>query len=71
MSRTRLTLRLMMLFAAIFALSGCVTTQTPKAVPDSSCVAFSVIRPSRQDTLDTKKQVLEHNTVYRKICGAK
>lgn len=60
-----------MLCVVISGLSGCVTTQGPKAVPDTSCVAFSVIRPSRDDTLETKRQVLAHNTVYRKICGSK
>lgn len=61
----------MMLCAVTSALSGCVTTQEPKAVPDTSCVAFSVIHPSRDDTLETKRQVLAHNTIYRRICGAK
>lgn len=69
MSPTRPTMKLTLLCAVIFAISGCVSTQ--KAVPDSSCVAFQIIHPSRQDTVGTKRQVLEHNTVYRKICGAK
>lgn len=58
----------MTLCVATSALSGCVMT---KAVPDTSCVAFSVIRPSRDDTLETKRQVLAHNTIYRKLCGNK
>ena len=64
-------LKLMTLCVATIAISGCVSTQRPQAVPDSSCTAFQVIRPSRQDTLDTKRQVLAHNTVYRKICEGK
>jgi len=64
-------LKSMMLCVATIALSGCVTSQGPKPVKDTSCVAFKVIHPSRDDTLDTKRQVLEHNTVYRKLCGAK
>lgn len=60
-----------LLLSLTIATSGCVATKTPRAVPDSSCAAFSIIRPSRQDTLDTKRQVLAHNTIYRKICGAK
>lgn len=64
-------MRLMLLCVATTALSGCVTTQEQQAIPDSSCVAFSVIHPSQSDTLGTKRQVLEHNTIYRKICGAK
>lgn len=61
----------MLLCGATIVLSGCVTTQEKQAIPDSSCVAFSVIHPSTSDTLGTKRQVLEHNTVYRKLCGSK
>lgn len=60
----------MLLCVAITAISGCAS-KGPRAVPDSSCAAFQIIHPSRQDTLDTKRQVLAHNTIYRKICGAK
>lgn len=60
-----------LLLSLTIATSGCVSTQGSRPVPDSSCAAFSIIRPSRQDTLDTKRQVLAHNTIYRKICGAK
>ncbi len=58
-------LRLMMLFAVIIAISGCVSDQ--QAI-DASCAAYQVIRPSRLDTLETKRQVLAHNTIYRKLC---
>ena len=60
----------MLLCAAIFALSGCAS-KAQRPVPDSSCAAFRVIHPSQLDTLDTKRQVLAHNTIYRKICGSK
>lgn len=63
--------RLIMLCVMTSAISGCVSTQGPQATPDSSCVAYQIIRPSRQDTAGTKRQVLEHNTVYRKLCGDK
>jgi hypothetical protein len=58
------------LLLATFVLSACQHTQT-KAIPDSSCVAFQVIRPAREDTAGTKRQVLAHNQTYRKICNAK
>lgn len=61
--------KLMMLLMATFALSGCQHT-AQSTIPDSSCVAFSVIHPSRVDTADTKRQVLQHNTVYRRLCPA-
>lgn len=60
-------LRLMMLCAVITATSGCAMRQAPE-VRDSACVAFEVIRPSRADTAETKRQVLQHNTTYRRIC---
>lgn len=64
-------LKLMTACAVISAISGCAHNPKLKAVPDASCAAFQVIHPSRQDTTDTKRQVLAHNTVYRKLCGAK
>jgi len=50
----------------IFALSGCAHT-TP-LIRDSACQAFVIIHPSRQDTADTKRQVLVHNTTWRRLC---
>lgn len=63
--------RLMLLCAATIGISGCVTTQKSAPVVDSSCSAYQIIRPSRSDTLDTKRQVLAHNSVYRKLCKEK
>jgi len=59
----------MLLCAATIGISGCVHTQP--APVDSSCSAYQIIRPSRLDTLDTKRQVLAHNSVYRKLCEEK
>jgi hypothetical protein len=65
-------LRSMTLFAAIFAISGCASFQKPEPVTNSgACAAFSIIRPSRTDTEETKKQVLAHNRVYRITCESK
>ena len=62
----------MMLCVATIAISGCVSTQGPSSVSsDSSCSAFGVIRPSRSDTLDTKRQVLVHNRTWRELCEPK
>ncbi len=62
-------LRLMTLLALTSAISGCALRQQPP-VHDTACSAFEVIRPSRADTADTKRQVLAHNTTYRKLCPA-
>lgn len=59
-------LKWMMLCAVISAISGCASR--PPEVRDSACSAFEIIRPSRADTIETKRQVLTHNTTYRKIC---
>jgi len=65
-------LKSMMPFAAIFAISGCAVLQKPEPVINSgACAAFSIIRPSRADTEETKKQVLAHNRVYRITCQSK
>nr|DAJ59329.1 MAG TPA: hypothetical protein [Caudoviricetes sp.]DAT06967.1 MAG TPA: hypothetical protein [Caudoviricetes sp.] len=37
----------------------------------SGCSAFSLIYPSRKDTEETKRQVLNHNLTYEKICQKK
>lgn len=62
-----------MLFATIFAISGCASLKTkPEPVTVSAaCSTFNIIRPSRADTEETKKQVLAHNRVYRITCESK
>lgn len=37
----------------------------------NSCSAFSLIYPARQDTLETKRQILNHNVVYETVCSNK
>lgn len=32
------------------------------------CDAFKIIRPSRKDTKETKKQIYIHNEVYEEMC---
>ncbi len=46
-------------------ISGCSQT----IVIDSACTSFDIIRPSRRDTVETKRQVVIHNTVWRKQCS--
>ena len=58
----------MLLCAATIAISGCETTRT---VTDTGCQSFSIIQPSRLDTMGTKRQVLAHNNTWRALCTAK
>jgi hypothetical protein len=71
MLRAKPMLKLMMLCGATIAISGCVSSQKAAPVAGADCGAYQIIRPSRQDTLDTKRQVLAHNSVYRKLCEGK
>ena len=64
--------KLMLLCVATIALSGCTKPKlTGPITPDSSCVAYRIIHPSMADTMGTKRQILVHNSTYRKICGVK
>jgi len=65
--------KLMLLSATIFVLSGCVQKARliGPAIPDSSCAAYGIIHPAQNDTMDTKRQILAHNNVYRRLCGSK
>lgn len=59
-------LKWMTLLILTSAISGCASR--PPEVRDTACTAFEIIRPSRADTADTKRQVLQHNTTYRQLC---
>ncbi|QOF68990.1 hypothetical protein IFE17_09260 [Actinobacillus sp. GY-402] len=47
-------------------MSGC--SQKATTVTNTGCMAFGKIYVSRQDTAETKRQVLNHNTVYEQVC---
>lgn len=49
-----------------FLLTGCATG-TP--VTDSSCKSFRPISNSTKDTEQTRREVIAHNRVYRKLCS--
>lgn len=64
-------LKWMTLSVAIFAISGCAHLRpepAPMVTVADTCAAFEIIRPSRSDTEETKKQVLAHNRSYRITC---
>lgn len=53
-----------------FLLSCIILSLTSCAMPTTitGCSAFAPFYPSRNDTLETKKQALIHNEVYKKLC---
>lgn len=65
---TRSMLHCAAIIATSFVVTGCAATREAGA-PDVSCSSFEIIRPSRADTLDTKRQVLAHNNTLRALCG--
>ena len=54
---------------ASLLMSSC--SQKVISVKTSGCSAFGLIYPSREDTEETKRQVLNHNLTYEKICQKK
>lgn len=59
-------LKLTALCLASLLMSSC--SQKVISVKTSGCSAFGLIYPSRKDTEETKRQVLNHNLTYEKIC---
>lgn len=47
-------------------LTGCAS-RAPVII-DSACDRFAVIYPSRQDTMETQRQILIHNRAWRAAC---
>ena len=58
-----------MMFVALtlmsFALTGCQTTGSV----GTDCLVFKPIYWSKDDTLETAKQVREHNAAWKAVCG--
>jgi hypothetical protein len=57
--------RLIILLSFILGTSTACTSITTK-----ECTWAGIIKPSRQDTIGTKKQVLEHNLNYERECSS-
>lgn len=64
-------LKWMTLFVTISAISGCAHLRPVPVTVADTCAAFEIIRPSRTDTEETKRQVLAHNRSYRITCESK
>lgn len=54
-----------LLLLALSSMLGCKSTGT---IVIDNCPAFDLIYPSRNDTTETKRQVLNHNETYEKVC---
>lgn len=50
-------------------LTGCAGNGA-MGVADSSCKSFRPIAMSKQDTTETKRQIVGHNRAYDEICKA-
>ena len=48
-------------------LVGCAS-RAPVII-DSACERFAILHPSRQDTMETQRQILVHNRVWRAACA--
>ena len=57
------------ILSSAFLLTGCATPTLGTSGPtDSACKSFAIIRASKADTPDTKRQVIGHNRAYEAIC---
>lgn len=52
------------LFALL--LSACAP---PPPTAFDACVFFSYLHPAPEDTMETQRQILNHNIAYQKLCG--
>lgn len=51
----------------LLLLGGCATK--PQLVVSDYCENATIIRPSRQDTPGTLRQIASNNAKYRGVCG--
>ena len=50
-------------------LTGCAgRAGRAPVVIDSACDRFAILHPSRQDTMETQRQILAHNRIWRAAC---
>ena len=60
-------LKRLVLLAVLLPLAACKTT-TPIAATDTSCLAYEPIRYSRNDSEETRRQIIEHNAAWDALC---
>lgn len=61
-------LTLLVLTLMLMSLVACQTTGSVATDKSVACQAFKPIYWSKDDTVDTAKQVIEHNAVWKKLC---
>ena len=54
--------------AAILATSLMSACETPTVI--DGCAAFDFLYPSRDDTVETLRQIAVHNDTYKEVCDA-
>jgi len=64
-------LTLLVLTLALMSLASCQTTASVATDKSVACQVFKPIYWSKDDTVDTAKQITEHNAVWLKLCGPK
>ena len=64
-------LTLLVLTLMLMSLVACQTTGSVATDRSVTCQAFKPIYWSKDDTIDTAKQITEHNAVWLKLCGPK
>ena len=52
-----------------FLLTGCQTMGSVEISTAGTCTIFKPITWSKQDTLETAKQIVEHNAAWKSVCG--
>ena len=55
------------LLVVSLSLMGCLATTSTSGI-STCCDSFQIIRPSQEDTRETKRQIYEHNEVYEALC---
>lgn len=59
---------MLLLVISAISLIGC--EKKPKVIPiGAGCAAFFIFKPSRKDTLESKRDMLAHNKTYREQCS--
>lgn len=58
-----------LLMLMLFLLTGCQTMGSAGINTVGTCTIFKPITWSKQDTLETAKQVVEHNAAWKSVCG--
>lgn len=67
----RLATGSLLLTGTCMMLASCQTMVSGATKASGYCTVFKPISWSKNDTLETAKQIREHNAVWKEICGGK